>query len=66
MDSFKAKKTVKSVLLLNPFKYGESQINVGVDPVVTRHAGQEIKTGFTCPIGLAYIAAILFENGFRG
>lgn len=56
---------VSRVLLLTPFKYGPRQINVGVDPVVVRHSGQEIKTGYTIPIGLCYIAALLREHGFE-
>ena len=54
-----------NVLLINPFRYTGRQINVGVDPVVTRHAGQEIKTGFTLPIGLCYIGAVLLKNGYQ-
>ncbi len=57
--------TVKRVLLAAPFKWGARQLNVSVDPVVVRHAGQEIKTGFTAPIGLCYIAGLLLEHGFE-
>ena len=36
-----------------------------MDPVVSRHAGQEIKTGVTLPIGLCYMAAVLLQKGFE-
>jgi len=56
---------IRNVLLLNPFRYDGPQSNVGVDPVVSRHAGQEIKTGVTFPIGLAYMAATLLRAGYE-
>jgi len=56
---------IKRVLLVNPFKYGAGITNIGVDPVVSRHSGQEIKTGITFPIGLAYMAAMLLKNGYE-
>lgn len=56
---------IKRVLLINPFLYGSKSINIGVDPVVSRHAGQEIKTGVTFPIGLAYMAAMLLKAGYE-
>lgn len=59
------KNQINRVLLLNPFKYDSSNINIGVDPVVSRHAGQEIKTGVTFPIGLAYMAAMLLKAGYE-
>src|SRR3989338_1186863 len=55
---------IKRVLLVNTFKYGAGIRNIGVDPVVSRHSGQEIKTGVTFPIGLAYMAAMLLKNGY--
>lgn len=54
---------VKKALVLNPFVYHGENPNVSVDPVIRRHAGQEIKTGLTYPIGLGYIAAVLLEAG---
>ncbi len=54
---------IRRVLLLNPFRYDGAVHNVGIDPVVTRHAGQQIKTGVTFPIGLAYLAAMLRQAG---
>ncbi|HNQ49903.1 MAG TPA: radical SAM protein [Candidatus Omnitrophota bacterium] len=54
---------VKKVLLLNPFMYDGRIHSIGVDPVVSRHAGQEIKTGVTFPIGLAYLGAVLKRAG---
>src|SRR5687768_7645931 len=54
---------IRRVLLINPFVYEARNKNVGIDPVVTRHAGQEIKTGVTFPIGLAYLAAMLKRAG---
>ncbi len=59
------KKQIKKVLLLNPFVYDSGNINIGVDPVVSRHAGQEIKTGITFPIGLAYMGAMLLKAGYE-
>lgn len=56
---------IKRVLLINPFVYSSKSINIGVDPVVSRHAGQEIKTGVTFPIGLAYMAATLLKAGYE-
>lgn len=56
---------LKKVLLVTPFKYDSEQLNVGVDPVVLRHAGQQIKTGYTYPIGLAYIGALLEKYGYE-
>ncbi|MCD6221253.1 B12-binding domain-containing radical SAM protein [bacterium] len=35
-----------------------------MDPVVFRHVGQEIKTGVTFPIGLAYMGAVLLKRGY--
>ena len=55
---------INRVLLLNPFRYGSENPNVGIDLVVSRHAGQEIKTGVTFPIGLAYMAATLLRSGY--
>lgn len=57
--------SIKKVLLINPFKLRGHQSNIGVDPVVSRHVGQEIKTGVTFPIGLAYMASTLLEAGFE-
>ncbi|MDP6526104.1 MAG: radical SAM protein [Kiritimatiellia bacterium] len=54
---------VKRALVLNPFVYHGENPNVSVDPVIRRHAGQEIKTGLTYPIGLGYIAAVLLDAG---
>lgn len=54
---------MQRVVLLNPFVYGGRNRNVGIDSVVSRHSGQEIKTGVTFPIGLAYMAAMLLKNG---
>jgi len=50
---------IQRVLFINPFVYNpqNQNINIGIDPVVFRHAGQAIKTGVTFPIGLAYMAA---------
>lgn len=56
---------INNVLLLNPFVYDSGNINIGVDPVVSRHAGQEIKTGITFPIGLAYMGAMLLKAGYE-
>jgi radical SAM superfamily enzyme YgiQ (UPF0313 family) len=55
---------IQRILLLNPFAYDGRSRNVGIDPVVSRHSGQEIKTGVTFPIGLAYMAAMLLKNGY--
>jgi anaerobic magnesium-protoporphyrin IX monomethyl ester cyclase len=57
--------SVKKILLINPFKFNGCRPNIGMDPVVFRHVGQEIKTGVTFPIGLAYMAATLLEAGFE-
>ncbi|MCE9613328.1 MAG: B12-binding domain-containing radical SAM protein [Lentisphaerae bacterium] len=54
---------IHRVLLINPFHYDGRTDNVGIDPVVLRHAGQQIKTGVTFPIGLAYMAAMLKRAG---
>lgn len=64
MDEKKILK-IHRVLLINPFVYHSKNINVGIDPVVLRHAGQAIKTGVTFPIGLAYMAAMLLEAGYE-
>ena len=56
---------IRKILLINPFKLSGNQPNIGVDPVVSRHVGQEIKTGVTFPIGLAYMASTLLEAGFE-
>lgn len=56
---------IKKILLLNPFMFNAKNKNVGIDPVVSRHAGQEIKTGVTFPIGLAYLAAVLLKAGYE-
>jgi len=56
---------INKILLINPFVYGHKSINIGVDPVVSRHAGQEIKTGVTFPIGLAYMASMLLKAGYE-
>lgn len=56
---------IQKVLLINPFVYNSKNINIGIDPVVLRHAGQAIKTGVTFPIGLAYMAAMLLESGYE-
>lgn len=55
---------IEKILLLNPFVYGSGRLNVGVDTTVSRHAGQEIKTGVTFPIGLGYMAAMLTRAGY--
>lgn len=57
--------TIRRVLLLNPFTFSGTNPNIGMDPVVSRHAGQEIKTGVTLPIGLCYMAAVLLREGFE-
>ncbi len=54
---------LRRFLLINPFHYDGRSHNIGIDPVVTRHAGQQIKTGVTFPIGLAYLAAMLKRAG---
>jgi len=51
------------VLVLNPFKYCGKNLNLMVDPVVRRHAGQEVKTGLTYPLGLGYVASALAGAG---
>jgi len=56
---------IQRVLFINPFLYHSKNINIGIDPVVVRHAGQAIKTGVTFPIGLAYMAAMLLESGYE-
>lgn len=56
---------IKRVLLINPFFYERKSMNIGVDPVVPRQAGHEIKTGLTFPIGLAYMGATLLQNGHK-
>ena len=56
---------IHRVLLVNPFTFQGDNPNIGMDPVVSRHAGQEIKTGVTLPIGLCYMAAVLLEKGFE-
>ena len=56
---------IRRVLLTTPFKYGSMNPNVSVDPVVSRHAGQEIKTGVLFPIGLAYMASMLLRAGYE-
>ncbi len=56
---------IHRVLLINPFTYHSKNINIRIDPVVLRHAGQAIKTGVTFPIGLAYMAAMLLEAGYE-
>jgi len=55
---------IKRVLLTNPFFRKKRRVNIGVDPVVFRHVGQEIKTGVTFPIGLAYMGAVLLKRGY--
>jgi magnesium-protoporphyrin IX monomethyl ester (oxidative) cyclase len=55
---------IKRVLLINNFSYSGEIRNISIDPVVVRHSGQEIKTGITFPIGLAYIGAMLQAAGF--
>jgi len=64
MINLKPKK-INRILLTTPFSYENKRFNIGVDPVVVRHAGQEIKTGITFPIGLAYMAATLLENNYE-
>ncbi|KPK96499.1 MAG: hypothetical protein AMJ95_13900, partial [Omnitrophica WOR_2 bacterium SM23_72] len=58
---------IQRVLFINPFVYNpqNQNINIGIDPVVFRHAGQAIKTGVTFPIGLAYMAAMLLQSGYE-
>ena len=55
---------IEKILLINPFLFNNKNRNIGIDPVVSRHAGQEIKTGMTFPIGLAYIGAVLSKAGY--
>lgn len=55
---------IEKVLLLNPFVFHGKNRNVGIDPVVSRHVGQEIKTGITFPLGLASMGAMLLKAGF--
>lgn len=56
----------QKVLLTNPFTLDDRpNPNVGIDLVVTRHAGQEIKTGVTFPLGLAMLAGVLREKGHQ-
>lgn len=54
---------LKRFLILNPFVYEGRNPNLMVDPVLRRHAGQEVKTGLTYPLGLGYIAAALLDAG---
>lgn len=56
---------LRRILLLNPFVYQGKNPNIGIDPVIVRHAGQEIKTGVTFPYGLASIGALLHQHGYH-
>jgi len=66
MNSAAGENKLGRVLITNPFTMDDRpNPNVGIDLVVTRHAGQEIKTGVTFPLGLAMLAAVLRERGFE-
>jgi len=54
---------LRRFLVMNPLSYTRGGRNVMIDPVIRRHAGQEVKTGVTYPVGLGYIAAVLLQAG---
>ncbi|MDD5774178.1 MAG: radical SAM protein [bacterium] len=58
------KQGIKKILLINNFLHTGIIRNISIDPVVVRHSGQEIKTGVTFPIGLAYMGAMLKVSGY--
>jgi len=58
-------RAIHKILLTTPFLYSGKNRNVGIDPVVTRHSGQEIKTGMTFPLGVAYMGAVLRQAGYE-
>lgn len=61
----KKPKKIKRILLTNPFFRNGRRVNIGIDPVVFRHVGQEIKTGMTFPVGLAYMGGVLLKEGYE-